>query len=267
MKYWIIKARPDREDFSEFPARGSVDRWYGRRLPGDWAKGDVMFIWAGAPLLRIKGLAELTKPTDGRDKAGRRFRVRNLTDPIDGPGIEDLRKQRVIGDASFLRVGPQGTVHRLTELQGTTLLALLDPLLSDQIRDRLAPQGLPDSVLGDEPLDAEGRKRMAKIKMTERSPANRRAVLARHKNPYHCEACNMDFASTYGADFGYVIQVHHKTAVAVGLQTPKPSQFLLLCPNCHVVAHYGQRLKPRSLNQLRKLITSNRQASSVRVGL
>ncbi len=266
MKYWIIKARPDRNDFSQFPSRGSVDRWYAGRLPRDWARGDILFIWAGAPILRVKGLAELAKPNDGHDKAGWHFLVRNLTDPIDGPRIGDLRRDRVLRDASFLRVGPAGTIHPLTELQGTKLQARLGPLLPDRIRDRLAPTGLPDSVLGDELLDAEGRKRMARIRVAERSLANRRAVLARHKSPYRCEACRMDFASTYGADFGHVIQVHHKRSVATGIQTPRPSQFLLLCPNCHVVAHYGQRLKPRTLTQLTQLIARQRRARAARAG-
>lgn len=121
--------------------------------------------------------------------------------------------------------------------------------------------GLPDPVLGDPFLDPEGRKKLKRIMTAERSPGNRRAVLLRHKSPYRCEACGMDFASRYGAEFGRVIEVHHQKALARGVQTPRPSDFLLLCPNCHVVAHYARALRPRPLRLLRKLVGSWRRSS------
>ncbi len=126
MNYWIIKARPDRNDFSEFPARGRDGRWYTARLPKEWSIGDFLFIWAAAPLLRIIGLAELVIPNDGRTRGLHYFRVRYTSNLFEGPTINELRKNSIFRNAPFLKQGPSGTVFSLTEQQGLTLRAMTD---------------------------------------------------------------------------------------------------------------------------------------------
>jgi len=44
MDYWIIKARPDSNDFSEFPKKGKSGWWWTKRpLPG-WNRDDTLFL-------------------------------------------------------------------------------------------------------------------------------------------------------------------------------------------------------------------------------
>lgn len=124
--------------------------------------------------------------------------------------------------------------------------------------ERRAAGSLPDPILGNQPLDREGQKRMRIAMMAERSQVNRRLVLSTYGVPYRCQACRVSLAAVYGKAFGRIIQVHHRRPLAAGVQAPRPSDFLLLCPNCHVVAHYGRELKPRSLVTLRKLISVQR---------
>jgi hypothetical protein len=91
MDYWVVKARPDRNDFSRFPSKGRIGRWYAARLPKDWQKGDILFIWAAAPACRVIGLGELAVPDDGFDDDAHHFKVRYLSTPFEGPTIEELR--------------------------------------------------------------------------------------------------------------------------------------------------------------------------------
>lgn len=136
MNYWVIKARPDQNDFSTFPAKGRSERWHTARMPKAWSPGDLLFIWAGAPLLQVIGLAELLVTNDGYDHGAWHFRVRYLSNPFEGPSIEALRRNSVFRGASFLRAGPSGTVFPLTERQGLVLRASVDGFSSGVRRAR-----------------------------------------------------------------------------------------------------------------------------------
>lgn len=126
--YWIIKAKPERNDFTKFPLKGESGRWYTSRPPKTWLHGDTLFIWAGSPLLRVIGRAVLTKPDAGFDDPIYHFGVEYATNLVEGPTITDLRRDPLLRTASFLKSGPSGTVFPLTSEQGTRMLQLLAPL-------------------------------------------------------------------------------------------------------------------------------------------
>lgn len=126
INFWVIKARPDRNDFTKFPSRGRTGRWYTARLPKNWSLGDLLFVWAASPHRRIIGVAELTEPNDGYEQGSWRFRVRYLSNPFEGPTIDELRRLAIFRDASFLKSGPAGTVYPLTQRQGLTLQTITD---------------------------------------------------------------------------------------------------------------------------------------------
>jgi len=130
VKFWIIKARPDRNDFAKSPKQGQTSRWYTSRLPQKWARGDLLFVWAAAPRLQIVRLAELTVPNDGDEGGISHFRIRYLSDFFDGPKLSYLKQQRLFRDASFLKSGPSGTVFPLTEQQGRVLRKLIGSVTS-----------------------------------------------------------------------------------------------------------------------------------------
>jgi len=125
--YWIIKAKPERNDFTKYPLRGESGRWYTSQIPKAWRVGDTLFIWAGSPMLRVIGRARLTNPNDGFDHNTHHFRVEYLTNRIDGPTIATLRKDPQLRTASFLKSGPAGTVFPLTSEQGSRMLQLMAP--------------------------------------------------------------------------------------------------------------------------------------------
>jgi len=125
MNYWLIKAMPSENDFGSLPIAGNVDTWYASRLPRKWKRGDLVFVWAGAPMLRIIGLADLTSPNAGFRNGYEHFRVRYRTNFIQGLRLKELRRDKIVGSASFLKSGPSGTIFPLTDVQGRRLLSWL----------------------------------------------------------------------------------------------------------------------------------------------
>ncbi len=112
-----------------------------------------------------------------------------------------------------------------------------------------APNGMVDTT--GEALDEEGRKKLVTHYTIERSSRNRRIVLHGHPKPYACEACDLSL-DAYGPEYGTLIHVHHKRPVGQRVKDPKREDFLLLCPNCHGVAHWGRATNPLDLAELRK---------------
>src|SRR5437870_6139776 len=150
MSYWVIKARPDRNDFGHFPIAGKMDTWYTSRLPRGWNRGDLLFIWAGAPRLEIIGLADLVNPNAGFRNDYEHFRLKYRTSLIHGPTVMDLRSDKVVGSASFLKSGPSGTVFPLTAIQGRHLLARLQRIglpVADERSPVAQPTREEDAIL------------------------------------------------------------------------------------------------------------------------
>lgn len=115
------------------------------------------------------------------------------------------------------------------------------------------PIGPPDEVplTTYEALDEEGRKKLVTHLASERSSRNRRIALKGRRKPYACEACDLRL-DIYGNEYEALIHVHHTRPVGQGVKTPKKTDFLLLCPNCHAVAHWGHVLKPLALEALQE---------------
>jgi hypothetical protein len=88
-----------------------------------------------APALRLVGLGRIDA-TRAPDASGESwFDLRYLTAPVASPlGIDTLRADPVVGDASFLKAGAAGTVFPITPVQARRLLRLLakdNPRLRD----------------------------------------------------------------------------------------------------------------------------------------
>ena len=76
MKFWIIKTRQSISDISEWSRKGPTHQWFGRRLPRNWSRGDLLFIWAAAPRLKVFRVAKLAVPDDGEEAGDSLFRIR-----------------------------------------------------------------------------------------------------------------------------------------------------------------------------------------------
>jgi hypothetical protein len=120
--FWVIKASPRKNNFSTLPIMGVSHRWYSSRIPETFSPGDTLFIWASAPTLRMIGSARLVDPHAGLDGKLQLFRVEYLTNFINGPTIKELRRDPIVQTASFLKVGPAGTIFPLSQEQGSRIL-------------------------------------------------------------------------------------------------------------------------------------------------
>lgn len=80
----------------------------------------------------------------------------------------------------------------------------------------------------------EGGRKYVSHLMVER---NRQAIAAAKNNsPWVCEICSRRFSELYGVEY---IEAHHKVPVSTYSKEYeiKPSDFALLCPNCHTAVH------------------------------
>ena len=79
---WVIKGQPARNHFASTLRAGAWDRWFTKRPPRAWARGDALFFWESAPALRLVGIGEIAGfGSEGETSV---FLVRYLTDPSDG---------------------------------------------------------------------------------------------------------------------------------------------------------------------------------------
>jgi hypothetical protein len=216
MSYWLIKARPrQNQNFSSFPVKGKVDRWHARYLPRDWSAGDVVFVWAAAPTLRVIGIGELTDPDAGRGGGVGYFKVCYWSDRLDGPTIAELRSVPAMRGAAFLHPGPGRTVFPLQSHQGRVLTKALrnrsaPVIAAGRSRDDLS-KGFPDVDL-DLVVTSEGRQHLVTHLRRERdsrlAKAKRHAVL-KALGRLQCEACGLDFRAFANGLGLSCCEVHH----------------------------------------------------------
>ena len=101
----------------------------------------------------------------------------------------------------------------------------------------------------------EGGRKYVSHLMVER---NRQAVAAAKKNsPWVCEICSRKFSELYGVEY---IEAHHKVPLFTYSKECKikPSDFALLCPNCHTAVHILMKKQNIDYNEIKnKLSESN----------
>jgi hypothetical protein len=126
MHFWIVKGRPSRNDLDTMLVPGRAERWVTRKPPNEWEPGDGIFFWKSAPALRLVGLGRLKTTAERNASGDAHFVLTYLTSTLESPlGIDELRRDRIIGDASFLKVGPAGTVFPISGRQADRLLELI----------------------------------------------------------------------------------------------------------------------------------------------
>lgn len=111
---WIVKATWDRIDRLVPHVTAT---WGTKKPPKGWNPGDRLYFWQGSPKLRIESigvLVDVELPEHKGEEA--RFLVRYVSGLLDKPvGINALREDPVVGEASFLKSGPAGTLFPLTD--------------------------------------------------------------------------------------------------------------------------------------------------------
>ena len=97
----------------------------------------------------------------------------------------------------------------------------------------------------------EGACKSITVNAYERNRDARIACIKAHGTV--CVVCNFDFSAKYGEEFAGFIHVHHLVPVSArqGQYELDPVKDLRpVCPNCHAVIHYGNRLL--SINELKE---------------
>ncbi|MEX0805831.1 MAG: hypothetical protein WD688_21310, partial [Candidatus Binatia bacterium] len=127
MKYWVIRGRPDvNGDFSILKRR-TTTYWRTKSPPSTWEIGDRMFFWASVPRLELLGIGEFRGETDEFTANGELiYAVRCLSSVVSRPIHQsELKQDRIVQAAVFLKKGPAQSVVRLTSHEGDHLYRLL----------------------------------------------------------------------------------------------------------------------------------------------
>ncbi len=236
MRNWILKARPAAYDYGKELSVGRDEVWELVLPSAGLVVGDRLFFWASSPARYIAGLGVVTKPAEEKTPLGVRYLTGQLDERI---GIEELKANPIVRDATFLYAGHYGTVY---------------PLSIDQAREiyRLVVERNPEIVvwhdwsqtsqLPDVNKSAyEGRPQLVAHLKRERDPqlAKRKKAKFRAENGrLFCEAC-LSECSDYGALKGDIFEVHHLRPLAEAAKPVKTSlaDLAVLCPNCHRALH------------------------------
>ena len=108
-------------------------------------------------------------------------------------------------------------------------------------------------------FDLEGERQLVTHFLRERDPQVRRRFLASREEAGRltCDACAIDLGKRYGRIFSEVVEVHHRTPLAQGVQRAAVEDLSLLCPTCHRVAHFRQK-EPRTVDEVARLVKRTR---------
>ena len=265
VRAWVVKGRPSRNNLDEMIQPHKEEEWITAKPPKDWAPGDAVFLWKSSPELRLAGFGRIVATSTARNPhEDTAFMLEYLAGPVSHPlGLRELRQDPVLGDASFLKSGPAGTVFPLTPDQSTQLARLLlkrNPSCQTAFEDHLFGLGglgvesakrdgfgYNDILVDPNDLELfeahEGRKILAVHYARERNQDLRNLAKKLHRERtegLRCTVCRFDFAEVYGelgADFA---EVHHARPLseyeAMGAQT-SVEDLVVVCANCHRMLH------------------------------
>lgn len=265
MRFWVVKGRPAENEFGRMLRPRALGRWRTARLPKEWSPGDRLFFWAGTPVREVVGLGQLVRVLQ-RASASKdhlfdvRYASRRLESPV---GIDWLRRDRIIGSASFLKAGPSGTVFPLSGEQGERLYALVcrrNASVRDVWPDLPASDEAAPADLELERLAAEGRRRLVRHFRRERKSwlvAEKKRDVRQSSGSLGCEVCEFDFAAVYGTRGDDYCEVHHRRPLAAD-NAPRSTSLkdlAVVCANCHRMLHRSPWL---AVGELRRLLARRR---------
>ena len=126
MEYWVIKAKRPTAIVAEWVQQGGTDTWWTKRRPVRLKKHDRLFVWKGGASPFLIGIGECLSVRQKRNRAGEfTFRVRYFTDAFEPRlTIDVLRRDPILKNESFLKVGSAGTLYSLSHDQGRHLEVL-----------------------------------------------------------------------------------------------------------------------------------------------
>lgn len=164
---WIVKGNVRENDLRLMLRRGVTETWRTARPPKDLAKGDRVFFWMSAPHSRVVGFGTVGELLGWRRSGLFFFELVYRTAPLGKPLLQaDLRADRVVGGASFLKSGPAGTLFPLDAAQAgrlADLVARANPELKAVMQ-----RWQPDAVREATASDARRRARRVDVQCKDR---------------------------------------------------------------------------------------------------
>ncbi len=196
MNYWVTKAKQPTAVIAGWVRKDKIFRWCTKRRPVELKAHDCLFIWKGGALSFVIAIAECLSVKKKPDMEGYYwFRIRFLTDAFEPKlTIGLLRKDPILKKASFLKVGPSGTLFRILPEMGRHLKLLACK------RGLVEPGALPDGEIHASTADAvtNALERSAGF---ESNPRIRKAI----------EDYSMDLAAKYLDQEGFAPKDTHTT--------------------------------------------------------
>jgi hypothetical protein len=281
---WIVKGRPERNDFENMLTPGERDRWVTHRPPKDWAIGDFVFLWESGRGQRVVGLGRIVETDAGSSDDGQLFAIEYLTGRLAHPvSGATLRDAAALESASFLKAGPAGTVFPLTDSQSIALaeyVAGANPATTSVLEDWLVGVGglavtgalQRDDPEWEAPIDRddlaffeseyeEGRRKLIVHVVRERSARARALAKEAHRartGGMRCIVCTFDYEAVYGEIGREFAEVHHVAPLSVRGEEGGPTRIadlVVVCANCHRMLH---RRKPwLTIDSLGALLAAN----------
>lgn len=231
VNYWVVKGRPDENDFDTILVPNEEQAWRTRRpLPKQLAEGDFVFIWASSPWREFVGLAQFRSSIDDKDKDGNnRFLLKYISPRLTRPmGIEALRDDATLnkdGVPSFLKAGAAGTIFPLTTQQGQRIRSLLvasNPSLSSSQSSR----NLCASDVAEPPNRIE-----VTISRIIRDTAKSRSLKTLYA--HMCQVCQLVLPVSPGI---FYIEAHHiRPLGAPHSGSDEHDNMIVLCPTHHAM--------------------------------
>jgi hypothetical protein len=261
VKYWVLKGRPDENDWNEMLQPGVTEEWHTAKPPARWQVSDRLFCWESSPKLRVVGLAEVTNPRVRVNEAGETlFLVRYLTGILAAkPTITELRQIPFLNEASFLKSGPAATVLSISTERAELLIRVIygkNPEL---------PVVWPDvdhntfgALIRELDLDffsREGQLKLVRHLIRERNraviEAKKQAAL-RATGRLVCEVCTFNFEDVYGSRGHDFCEVHHLLPLSDvdGETETRLEDLAILCSNCHRMIHRQPWIQIEELKSL-----------------
>jgi predicted HNH restriction endonuclease len=191
--------------------------------------------------------------------------VRYLTSLLDREiTMAQLRADKVVQSASFLKSGPAVTVFPVTVEQGERIVQhvyLWNRGTRTTWRDLRLSNETAASIRQNERVtersSPEGRKRLALHQRAERDPRlaeNKKRASLQRTGALGCEVCGFEFGIMYGELGRDFIEVHHRIPLSLKRRpsVTKLEDLATVCSNCHRMLHRGD--PPPDITELRRIV-------------
>lgn len=230
MKYWVIKAKPARNQLQKMLKPGKSDSWGTKKPPENWSNCDRLFIWSSWPDMFVVGLGTLKKITDKDQNGSARASLKYLTPYLENViTIDELRDVKELRDASFLQSGPSGTFFPLTTVQGDIVKELVEnrnpewkeswPSLLEMAEDLNTPPPRLKAITYRIVRDTEKTKALKEI------------------YNYRCQVCRKRISITENK---FYCEVHHIRPLGQPHNgEDEKENMIVLCPNHHAMFDLG----------------------------